>query len=66
MKRFRITKAAEGKTPMHSLRVPEEMRQAIAKWAGVQEDKPGASEAMRRLIARALAAEANKKKGRGK
>ncbi len=61
MKRFRITKAADGKTPMHSLRVPDEMRQAIAKWAATQDDKPGASEAMRRLIVRALEAEAAKK-----
>jgi ribbon-helix-helix CopG family protein len=54
VKRFPIAKAADGDTPMFSLRLPAEMRRAIDKWAAKQEDSPGRSEAIRRLLAEAL------------
>jgi Arc/MetJ-type ribon-helix-helix transcriptional regulator len=56
-KRFQIPKAAEGDTPMMSLRLPAETRRAIDRWAATQDDMPGRSEAIRRLIERGLAAE---------
>jgi hypothetical protein len=55
VKRFSIAKAAEGDTPMMSLRLPAETREALDKWAAAQEDRPGRSEAIRRLLNRALA-----------
>lgn len=55
-KRFQIAKAAEGDTPMMSLRLPAETRAAIDKWAAAQDDQPGRSEAIRRLVEFALAA----------
>jgi hypothetical protein len=55
-KRFQIPKAAEGDTPMMSLRLPAETRVAIDKWAAAQDDQPGRSEAIRRLVEFALAA----------
>jgi hypothetical protein len=62
IKRFRIPKAAEGDTPLMSLRLPLELRQAVDNWATAQEDKPGRSEAIRRLLERALKGEARKKR----
>jgi hypothetical protein len=56
-KRFQIPKAAEGDTPVMSLRLPTETRQAIDRWAAKQEDMPGRSEAIRRLVDRGLASE---------
>jgi hypothetical protein len=56
-RRFEIPKAAEGETPMFSLRLPAETRDAVDKWAAAQEDKPGRSEAIRRLLNRQLAVE---------
>jgi Arc/MetJ-type ribon-helix-helix transcriptional regulator len=53
-KRFSIPKAAEGDTPMMSLRLPAETREAVDKWAATQEDRPGRSEAIRRLLIQAL------------
>jgi metal-responsive CopG/Arc/MetJ family transcriptional regulator len=53
-KRFSIPKAAEGDTPMFSLRLPAETREAVDRWAAEQEDKPGRSEAIRRLLNEAL------------
>jgi metal-responsive CopG/Arc/MetJ family transcriptional regulator len=54
-KRFSIPKTAEGDTPMFSLRLPAETREAVDRWAAAQEDKPGRSEAIRRLLNQALA-----------
>ena len=56
IKRFRIPKAAEGKTPVCSVRLPDETRKALDRWAAAQEDQPGRSEAIRRLVEQALAA----------
>ena len=56
-KRFSIPKAAEGDTPVFSLRLPAETREAVERWAAAQEDRPGRSEAIRRLLERALASE---------
>ena len=55
IKRFRIEKAAEGKTPMFSVRLPEETRLALDRWCAAQGDRPGRSEAIRRLVEQALA-----------
>jgi hypothetical protein len=49
-KRFRIPKAAEGDTPVFSLRLPSELRAAVSRWASDQPDAPGRSEAIRRII----------------
>jgi hypothetical protein len=54
VKRFSIPKAAEGDTPVFSLRLPAETRVALDRWAANQEDKPGRSEAIRRLLEQAL------------
>jgi metal-responsive CopG/Arc/MetJ family transcriptional regulator len=40
---------------MFSLRLPAETREAVDKWAAAQEDRPGRSEAIRRLLNQALA-----------
>jgi hypothetical protein len=68
IKRFQIPKAAEGKTPVFSVRLPEETRHALDKWAAAQEDRPGRGEAIRRLVEQALEANraATPKRGRGK
>jgi len=62
VKRFPIAKAADGDTPMFSLRLPAEMRQAIDRWAAAQDDLPGRSEAIRRLLERALESPRPKKR----
>ena len=41
---------ATGVTPMMGLRVSDELRAAIVKWAEYQSDTPKLSEAIRRLI----------------
>jgi hypothetical protein len=45
---------ATGKTPMFALRMAPEIRKAVREWAARQDDGPGESEAMRRLIKRGL------------
>jgi hypothetical protein len=59
-KRFRIPKATEGDTPMFSLRLPLEVRHAVDQWAAAQEDSPGRSEAIRRLLEIAFKTEAQR------
>jgi hypothetical protein len=54
---------ATGKDPMIGLRAPPELRKAIEAWASQQEDTPGLSEAIRRLVERGLNAQSI---GRGK
>jgi Arc/MetJ-type ribon-helix-helix transcriptional regulator len=39
---------------MFSLRLPAETREAVDRWAAAQEDRPGRSEAIRRLLNQAL------------
>jgi metal-responsive CopG/Arc/MetJ family transcriptional regulator len=38
------------------VRLPDETRKALDRWAAAQEDQPGRSEAIRRLVEQALAA----------
>lgn len=46
---------ATGKDPVTAIRLSNEMRGRIDAWAGGQADKPGRSEAIRRLVEMALA-----------
>lgn len=49
---------ATGRDPLIALRMPVEERQAVEGWAAKQPDKLSLSKAIRRLIERALATEA--------
>lgn len=57
---------ATGKDPVTAIRLSPEMRENVDVWAAKQADKPGRSEAMRRLIDTALAAAAAKPRGKTK
>ncbi|NUJ81171.1 ribbon-helix-helix protein, CopG family [Methylocystis sp. FS] len=46
--------APTGKTPVASLRLPPELAERIDAWAAKQKDAPSRSEAIRRLIQKAL------------
>jgi hypothetical protein len=48
--RKRPGRPATGQDPVSAIRLSAELRQAVDKWAAQQDDKPGRSEAMRRLI----------------
>jgi Arc/MetJ-type ribon-helix-helix transcriptional regulator len=50
-----------GETPGRSIRLPEELWKAIDEFRRGEEDIPVRSEAVRRLVTRALEAEAAKK-----
>ena len=52
---------ATGVTPMMGLRVSDELRAAIVKWAEYQPDTPKLSEAIRRLVEMGLASAAPQK-----
>jgi hypothetical protein len=45
---------ATGRDPVTAIRLSEDLRAAIDAWARKQDDKPGRSEAIRRLVERAL------------
>ncbi len=45
---------ATGKDPVSAIRLSEELRGSIDKWAKKQDDKPSRSEAIRRLVEIAL------------
>jgi hypothetical protein len=45
---------------MFSLRLPLEVRHAVDQWAAAQEDSPGRSEAIRRLLEIAFKTEAQR------
>ena len=45
---------ATGRDPVTAIRLSEEFRAAVDKWAAKQDDKPGRSEAIRRLVEIAL------------
>ena len=44
-----------GTTPMTGVRLPADLEAAVLKWARLHEDKPSKAEAIRRLVAQALA-----------
>jgi hypothetical protein len=46
-----------GRDPMVGVRMPPEERKAVENWAQRQDDTPNLSQAIRRLVTRALAAE---------
>jgi hypothetical protein len=41
---------ATGRDPVTAIRLSEEFRAAVDKWAAKQDDTPGRSEAIRRLV----------------
>ncbi len=43
-----------GRDPIFALRMPQELMTSIEAWASEQEDNPGRSEAIRRLVEIAL------------
>ncbi len=47
---------ATGRDPVTAIRLSQEMRDAVDGWAAKQEDGPGRSEAIRRLVEIGLAA----------
>jgi hypothetical protein len=53
--RKRPGRPATGQDPVTAIRLSKEMRSAVDTWAAKQVDKPGRSEAIRRLVEMALA-----------
>jgi hypothetical protein len=49
---------ATGKHPLVSTRMPSELIASVEVWAAAQEDDPGRSEAIRRLVEHGLKAKA--------
>ncbi len=41
---------ATGRDPVTAIRLSKELRETVDKWADKQDDKPGRSEAIRRLV----------------
>jgi hypothetical protein len=48
--RKRPGRPATGQDPVTAIRLSKELRATVDKWAAKQEDKPGRSEAIRRLV----------------
>jgi hypothetical protein len=48
--RKRPGRPATGQDPVTAIRLSKEMRAAVDAWAGAQDDEPGRSEAIRRLV----------------
>jgi Arc/MetJ-type ribon-helix-helix transcriptional regulator len=47
-----------GKTPVHALRIPDHLREQVDAWIAEQPDpQPSRSEAIRRLIEKALSSQ---------
>jgi hypothetical protein len=55
-KRKKRGRPATGKTPIRAIRLTDEFMDKIDHWATQQEDQPGRSEAIRRLVERGLKA----------
>jgi mannose/cellobiose epimerase-like protein (N-acyl-D-glucosamine 2-epimerase family) len=45
---------ATGQDPLMALRMPKHMTEALMAWAAQQPDKPGKSEALRRIVSHFL------------
>jgi hypothetical protein len=45
---------ATGRDPVTAIRLSKELRETVDKWASKQDDQPGRSEAIRRLVALGL------------
>ncbi len=56
-RRKRPGRPATGRDPVTAIRLSEDLRTRVDKWAQSQPDKPSRSEAVRRLVDRALADE---------
>ena len=48
--RKRAGRPATGQDPVTAIRLSKELRETVDKWAGKQDDTPGRSEAIRRLV----------------
>jgi hypothetical protein len=48
--RKRPGRPATGQDPVTAIRLSKEMRAAVNAWAAAQDDEPGRSEAIRRLV----------------
>jgi hypothetical protein len=48
--RKRAGRPATGQDPVTAIRLSKELRATVDKWAGQQDDTPGRSEAIRRLV----------------
>ena len=48
--RKRPGRPATGQDPVTAIRLSKEMRAAVDAWAAAQDDEPGRSEAIRRLV----------------
>jgi Arc/MetJ-type ribon-helix-helix transcriptional regulator len=46
-----------GKTPVHALRIPDQLREQVDAWIAAQPDMLSRSEAIRRLLEKALKAD---------
>jgi hypothetical protein len=60
-KRKRGRPVTTGTTPLSSIRIPLPMLRDIDAWAKRQPDRPAKAEAIRRLLAQALAAKGGKR-----
>jgi hypothetical protein len=56
-KRRKPGRPATGRDPVTAIRLSHEMRQSLDRWAAAQPDRPSRSEAIRRLVEKALASE---------
>jgi hypothetical protein len=54
--RKRPGRPATGQDPVTAIRLSKELRETVDAWAASQDDKPGRSEAIRRLVDMALKA----------
>ena len=61
--RKRPGRPATGQDPVTAIRLSKEMRAAVDAWAAAQDDEPGRSEAIRRLVELGLASKGAKAKG---
>jgi hypothetical protein len=48
--RKRPGRPATGQDPVTAIRLSKELRETVDKWAASQDDEPGRSEAIRRLV----------------
>ena len=48
--RKRPGRPATGQDPVTAIRLSKELRETVDKWAAKQDDEPGRSEAIRRLV----------------
>jgi hypothetical protein len=59
--RKRPGRPATGQDPVTAIRLSKELRETVDKWAAAQDDEPGRSEAIRRLVELGLSVKAKGK-----